>query len=52
MDTRKYMVIINGVIRTSEIKTWIYNSQTKKWDVLFMNNEKTYSYNFNNVEKL
>ena len=52
MDTRKYMVIINGVIRTSEIKTCIYNSQTKKWDVLFMNNEKTYSYNFNNVEKL
>ena len=51
MDTRRYMVIIKGEIKTSEIISCIYNSETHKWDVKF-NNRKTYSYAYLNVEKL
>lgn len=51
MDTRRYMVIIKGEIKTSEIISCIYNSENQKWDVKF-NNRKTYSYAYLNVEKL
>ena len=51
MNTRCYMVIIKGEIKTSEIMSCIYNRDTRKWDVKF-NNGKTYSYAYSNVEWL
>lgn len=51
MNTRNNMVIIKGKIKTSEIVSCIYNSDTWKWDVKF-HNGKTYSYGYLNVEKL
>jgi superfamily I DNA and/or RNA helicase len=51
MNTRYYIIIIKGEIKTSEIMSCKYNGDTKKWDVKF-NNGKTYSYAYSNVEKL
>ena len=51
MNTRYYMVIIKGEIKTSEIMSCLYNRNTQKWDVKF-NTGKTYSYAYLNVEKL
>lgn len=51
MNTRYYMVIIKGEIKTSEIMSCVYNRDTQKWDVKF-NNGKIYSYAYLNVEKL
>ena len=51
MDTRRYMVIIKGIIKTSEIKSCDYNRNTQKWDVKFKKGKK-YSYIFSNVEIL
>lgn len=51
MNTRYYMVIIKGKIKTSEIMSCVYNRDTQKWDVKF-NNGKTYSYAYSNVELL
>lgn len=51
MNTRYYMVIIKGEIKTSEIMSCVYNRNTQKWDVKF-NTGKTYSYGYLNVEKL
>ena len=51
MNTRYYMVIIKGEIKTSEIMSCGYNRNTQKWDVKF-NSGKTYSYAYLNVEKL
>ncbi len=52
MDTKKYMIIVNGEIRTKEIKSCKYNYETKKTDVFFHNNNKCYSYTYDNVEWL
>ncbi|MCQ2534384.1 MAG: AAA domain-containing protein [Clostridia bacterium] len=51
MNTRNYMIIIKGEIKTSEIMSCVYNTNTQKWDVKF-NTGKTYSYAYLNVEKL
>ena len=51
MNTRYYMVIVKGKIKTSEIMSCVYNRNTQKWDVKF-NTGKTYSYAYLNVEKL
>lgn len=51
MNTRYYMVIIKDEIKTSEIMSCVYNGNTRKWDVKF-NNGRTYSYAYQNVEKL
>ncbi len=51
MNTRYYMVIIKGEIKTSEIMSCVYNRDNQKWDVKF-NNGKIYSYAYLNVEKL
>ena len=51
MNTRYYMIIIKGEIKTSEIMSCVYNRETQKWDVKF-NNGKTYAYAYSNVEKL
>lgn len=37
MNTRDYMVIIKGEIKTSEIMSCGYNRNTQKWDVKFNN---------------
>lgn len=53
MNSRKYMIIINGEIRTSEVKFCQYNYETKKRDVEFYNSHgKIYSYAYSNVEWL
>lgn len=51
MNTRYYMVIIKGEIKTSEIISCVNNEYTHKWDVKF-NNGKIYSYSYSNVERL
>lgn len=51
MNTRHYMIIIKGEIKTSEIKSCVYNRNTKNWDITF-NSGKTYSYAYANVKKL
>lgn len=51
MNTRYYMVIIKGEIKTSEIMSCVYNKNTQKWDVKF-NTGKTYSYAYLNSEKI
>lgn len=51
MNTRYYMVIIKGEIKTSEIMSCVYNRDNQKWDVKF-NNGRIYSYAYLNVEKL
>ena len=51
MNTRYYMIIIKGKIKTSEIMSCEYNRVTQKWDVKF-NNGKIYSYAYSNVERL
>lgn len=33
MNTRYYMVIIKGEIKTSEIMSCVYNRDNQKWDV-------------------
>ena len=45
------MIIIKDEIKTSDIKSCVYNFNTKKWDVEFKNG-KIYSYAYSNVEKL
>ena len=53
MDTKKYMIIIKDEVKTSQIKSCIYNEGTKRWEVRFwFNSKKVYSYEFTNVEKL
>ena len=52
MNTRKQMIVINDEIKTKEIKSCGYNSNTKKMDVVFHNNDKCYSYAYDNVEWL
>ena len=52
MDTRYNMIIINDEIKTSDIFSCIYNDYTKKMDIKFINNEKTYSYACSKVEWL
>ncbi len=51
IDRTKEMIVIKGEIKTSSIKSCVYNSFTKKWNVTF-NEEKTYFYDYKNVEKL
>lgn len=51
MNTRYYMIIINGKISTSEVKSCSYNADTKRWDVIFMGGKRI-SYSYPNVKKL
>lgn len=41
MNTRYYMVIIKGEIKTSEIMSCGYNRNNQKWDVKFNNGKHT-----------
>ena len=51
MNTRENMIIANGKIITSRIKSCEYNKITKKMDVQF-NDGKKYSYNYHNIKWL
>lgn len=51
MNTRKEMILIKGEIKTSEVASCHYNTDTGKWNVKY-NSGKTYSYAYQNVEKL
>ena len=51
MDTRYYMIIIKGEIKTTEVMSCVYDTETHKWNVKF-NNGKSYLYAYMNVEKL
>lgn len=51
MDTRYNMIIIKGEIKTTEVMSCVYDTETHKWNVKF-NNGKSYLYAYMNVEKL
>lgn len=51
MDTRYYMIIIKGEIKTSKVMSCTYNRNDQKWDVKY-NDGKIYQYAYLNVEKL
>ena len=51
MDTRYYMIIIKGEIKTTEVMSCVYDTNVHKWNVKF-NNGKSYLYAYMNVEKL
>lgn len=50
MNTKKHMLIINNKIRTKDVSSCNYNSDIKKWDIIFDANNKVYSYGYFNVE--
>lgn len=53
MDKMDCVIIIDGEIKTDDIHSCEYNSNTNMWDVSFTNNvEKTYSYQLDRVKKL
>ncbi len=52
MEINDYvLLIVKGVNKTSQIKSYQYNRSTKKWDIVF-NSGKRYSYAYDNVVKL
>lgn len=51
MDTRYYMIIIKGEIKTNKVMSCVYDRDTYKWKIKF-NNGKIYYYANINVEKL
>lgn len=51
MNTRAYMIVIQGEIKTSEIISCVYNRDIRKWEVEF-NNGTVSSYAYSDVEKL
>ena len=51
INTRRNMIIVKGVIRTSQIKFCQYNPDTRKMDIVF-SDDKKYSYSYSNVEYL
>jgi len=46
------IIVINGQPKTQEIKKCDYNSTSHKWDVVFKNSNKTYSYGYEKVIRL
>lgn len=51
MNTRKYMIILNGEVKTSQIKYCKDNTETNRMDVTFTNGRR-YPYARANVERL
>lgn len=51
MDTKKYMIIVKGEIKTPVIRKCNYNNSTGKFDIEYKNG-KTYPYAYSNVEWL
>lgn len=51
MDTSKYMILKNREDITSDVKYCVYNRQTHKYDVTFLNGS-TYHCNYTTIEWL
>ena len=49
MDAKRHMLIVNGEIRTKEIKSCNYNRDTGKRDIVFYNSDKVYPYAYDSV---
>ncbi|WP_312813000.1 AAA domain-containing protein [Sedimentibacter sp.] len=52
MNTKKHMIIIKGEIKTKNISSCRYNSNSKKWDVIFIGSGKVFSYAYSSIEWL
>lgn len=51
INPTKEMIVLKGEIKTSSVRSCLYNRGTQKWDVTFTNG-KTFSYAYDNVEKI
>ena len=49
MDTSKYMIILNGEIKTQSVRSCEINENGQKYNITFMKNTKIYSYGIRNV---
>jgi superfamily I DNA and/or RNA helicase len=49
MDTKKHIIINNGIDITADVKRYQYNPETGRYDVTF-NNGKTYPYGYHSIE--
>lgn len=49
MNAKKYMILVKGEPKTSEIRFCKYNADTKKWDVEYNNGQK-FPYAYQNIE--
>lgn len=49
MDAKRHMLIVNGEIRTKEIKSCKYNRDTGKRDIVFYSSDKVYPYAYDSV---
>ena len=50
MNIEKHLILIKGEDKTEEIRNCEY--ENGKWQVVFVNNNKTYSYNYQNLQWL
>jgi len=50
MDRIKHLILIKGEDLTADVKFCKYNPSTKKYDVSFIKNGKTYSYRYTSIE--
>lgn len=48
MDTKRFMIVVKGEIKTNQIISCSSNSATRKYDITF-DNGSTYSYAIQNV---
>lgn len=49
LNTKENLIILKGEDKTKEIKSCKYNHYTQKYDIIFYNNPKQFSYGYNNV---
>lgn len=52
MNTKEYMIIIKGEVKTKEVEDCKYNPEKCRYDVRFYNTSKTYTYSFENCKYL
>jgi hypothetical protein len=50
LNIEKHLILIKGEDKTEEIRNCEY--ENGKWQVVFVNNNKTYSYNYQNLQWL
>ncbi len=49
VDCSKYLILLNGEIRTPQIESCVYNSKSDRYDVRFLSQKQTYSYSPKNI---
>ena len=49
MNTAKQMIIVKNEIKTKDIQSCKYNPDNSKWDIVYYNSCKVFSYAFSNV---